>query len=97
MLLRLLHRGSNWVWCSIENIHAHGCESGIGYFGSCRKAAEQGDAESQLHSGMNHFDGEGAPRDYIQAYIWTSLSIAGLGGDQLEIATGLREGRGVET
>ena len=44
------------------------------------KAAEQGHAKAQFNLGVMYRNGEGVPRDYVQAYFWWSLS--GAQGEQ---------------
>lgn len=41
-----------------------------------RKAAEQGNAPSQLMLGRLYFDGNGVTRNYVEAYLWYSLAAA---------------------
>ena len=48
-----------------------------------RKAADQGNARAQGNLGVMYADGQGVPKDYVQAYMWFNLGAAGgseLGG-----------------
>ena len=42
--------------------------------------AEQGDAEAQFCLGVMYTNGNGVPKDYIQAHMW--LNLAGMAGDK---------------
>ena len=46
-----------------------------------RSLAEQGRASAQHALGKMYENGEGVPRDYVQAYMWFSLSMAAGQGD----------------
>ena len=39
-----------------------------------RKAAEQGHANAQSNLGWAYSKGEGAPKDYVQAFCWFTLA-----------------------
>ena len=39
-----------------------------------RPLAEQGNAEAQFQLGWMYTEGEGVPRDYVQAHLWFNLS-----------------------
>ena len=45
-----------------------------------RLAAEQGHTGAQFYLGGMYYAGEGVPRDYVQAFVWFSLSEAGRPG-----------------
>jgi hypothetical protein len=49
-----------------------------------RKAAEQGDTAAQAKIGSAYALGKGAPRDYVQAYVWLDVAAGsgstGVGG-----------------
>ena len=52
-----------------------------------RLAAEQGDPFAQASLGLLYRFGKGVPQDYLQAYMWFSLSMAQISGaDQDSIA-----------
>ena len=36
--------------------------------------AEQGDADAQFNLGIMYANGEGVPKDYVQAYAWMSIA-----------------------
>lgn len=40
--------------------------------------AEQGDAEAQYVLGYMYRTGEGVPKDYVKAYMWTTLALTRL-------------------
>ena len=40
------------------------------------KAAEQGDADSQINLGVKYFLGLGVSQDYVQAHMWFNLAAA---------------------
>ena len=42
-----------------------------------RKAAEQGNADSQYALGLLYDIGRGVPQDYVEAYFWLDLAAAG--------------------
>ena len=44
-----------------------------------RRAAEQGYAPAQRELGIEYFAGRGVPQDDIAAYVWLTLTGAGLG------------------
>ena len=46
-----------------------------------RLAANQGYANAQATLGFRYANGEGVPKDYVQAYMWSNLGAAG--GDEL--------------
>ena len=48
---------------------------------SLKAAAEQGDASAQLNLGVMYANGEGIPKDYVQAYAW--FNIAAAQGDEI--------------
>ena len=54
-----------------------------------RRAADQGDTFAQNNLGMMYATGQAVPQDYVQAYMWFSVSLA-LGNRCL----GDRTGRG---
>ncbi|HEY5215247.1 MAG TPA: hypothetical protein VIJ38_19720, partial [Acidobacteriaceae bacterium] len=58
-----------------------------------RKAAEQGEAVSQILLGSCYERGEGVPKNNAQAYFWMDLGVASgrLEGDSKEDATKLRD------
>src|SRR6516162_2600844 len=39
----------------------------------CRPLAEQGDVRAQTSLGVMYYNGQGVPRDYVQAYMWLTL------------------------
>ena len=39
-----------------------------------RKAANQGEADAQLHLGFKYANGQGVPKDWAKAYGWWSLA-----------------------
>ncbi|MDA0785014.1 MAG: tetratricopeptide repeat protein [Proteobacteria bacterium] len=43
-----------------------------------RLAAEQGDVGAQVKLGEMYADGKGVPRDYVYAYLWTSIAASSL-------------------
>ena len=44
-----------------------------------RRAAEQGYAPAQANLAAMYINGRGVPRDYVQAYKWLALALAGFG------------------
>ena len=59
-----------WMYYRCENFGASGPydpEEAAKWF---RKAAEQGDAEAQLELGRMYGNGEGVPKDEVEAYAW---------------------------
>ena len=42
-----------------------------------RRQAEQGDASAQYNLGAMYENGEGVPRDYVQAHKWYNLAASG--------------------
>jgi len=54
-----------------------------------RKAAKQGDAPAQFTLGFAYMAGEGVPKDYVQAYMWLKLAVAGGFEKATEICDGL--------
>ena len=54
-----------------------GSSSGIESFSPWfRKAADQGDIDAQVNLGDMSYKGDGIPLDYVQSYMWFSLSAA---------------------
>ena len=41
-----------------------------------RMAAEQGSVNAQRNLGLKYFNGEGIPKDYVQAYAWFNIAAA---------------------
>ena len=41
-----------------------------------RKAADQGNASAQFNLGVVYANGQGAPQDYVLAYMWINLAAA---------------------
>ena len=39
-----------------------------------RKAAEQGFADAQYNLGVMYANGEGVPKDFVEAYAWLNIS-----------------------
>ena len=39
-------------------------------------AAEQGNAKAQYNLSFMYYNGEGIPKDYVQAYAWSSVAAA---------------------
>jgi uncharacterized protein len=56
-----------------------------------RLAAEQGDAYAHVGLGFMYLEGRGVVQDYMLAYIWFNLAAVSLSGDELKVATSMRE------
>ena len=37
--------------------------------------AEQGNVDAQYNLGVMYYEGEGVPKDYVQAYAWTIIAV----------------------
>jgi hypothetical protein len=58
-----------------------------------RKAAEQGDANSQYSLGLMYEGGLGVPQDYAEAYFWLDLATSGkLDGIKPDDVVSVRDG-----
>ena len=69
-------------------------EEPVSEFDVTLKAAEQGDARAQNMLGAMYHDGDGVPKDDVEAYAWLSLSVAQTNGDEdmkEELGKGLPE------
>ncbi len=58
---------------------------------SWQRAAEQGDAEGQYDLGLMYDKGQGAPQDFIRAYMWYHLAAEAVSADDAMVAIKLRD------
>ena len=56
-----------------------------------RARAEQGDADAQSSLGLMYATGRGVPQDYVQAYMWLSLSASRSSGEARDRAVDNRD------
>ena len=56
-----------------------------------RLAADQGRALAQTNLGVAYANGQGVPRDYVQAHMWFDLAASGTTGQNYELAVRRRD------
>ncbi|HKO31915.1 MAG TPA: hypothetical protein VJU54_12310 [Nitrospiraceae bacterium] len=56
-----------------------------------RRAAAQGDEEAPLNLGLLYEKGQGAPQDNVLAYMWYTIAVAVLSGEDARVAKKLQD------
>ena len=64
---------------------------GTGKLGKIKLAAEQGDARAQFDLGFIYANGDGVPKDDVQAYMWFNLAAARFTEPEREVAAAARD------